>query len=233
MTSEYLKELIKKGENLNIEFKSSQESINRDVYETICAFLNRNGGYIFLGVDDHGKIKGIVPDKIDKMKKDLVTSINNPQLINPPLYLNPKEIVIDGKNILMLYIPESSQVHRCRGRIFDRNEDGDIDITDHHNSVADLYLRKQTTFTENTIYPYVSLNDLRKDLFDYVRKLISAKNSDHPWLSLNNFDLIKSARLYQKDYKTGKKGFTLAAVLLFGKDEVIQSIYHIIRQMQF
>ena len=30
--------------------------------------------------------------------------------------------------------------------------------------------------------------------------------------------------LYKKDYETGKQGYTLAAALLFGKDEVIQQI---------
>ena len=35
-----------------------------------------------------------------------------------------------------IYIPESSQVHRCNGKIFDRNEDGDMDITDNTNLVS-------------------------------------------------------------------------------------------------
>ena len=28
------------------------------------------------------------------------------------------------------YVPESSQVHRCKSKIFDRNSDGDFNITD-------------------------------------------------------------------------------------------------------
>ena len=32
--------LIKSGEGISLEFKSSCRQINRDVYETICAFLN-------------------------------------------------------------------------------------------------------------------------------------------------------------------------------------------------
>lgn len=36
--------------------------------------------------------------------------------------------------------------------------------------------------------------------------------------------LLKSARLYQKDYLTGREGFSMAAVLLFGQDEVILSV---------
>jgi hypothetical protein len=40
-------------------------------------------------------------------------------------------VELDGKSLLRIYVPESSQVHRCNVRIYDRNEDGDLDITDH------------------------------------------------------------------------------------------------------
>jgi ATP-dependent DNA helicase RecG len=35
---------------------------------------------------------------------------------------------------------------------------------------------------------------------------------------------LKSVQLYQKDYSTGQEGFTLAAILLFGRDDVIASV---------
>ncbi|MFP4236812.1 MAG: helix-turn-helix domain-containing protein [Desulfonatronovibrio sp.] len=36
--------LIQSGEGLNLEFKQCREKLNLDVYQTICAFLNRHGG---------------------------------------------------------------------------------------------------------------------------------------------------------------------------------------------
>jgi len=158
------------------------------------------------------------------MKKDLVTSLNNPQKINPPLYILPEEIEIDGKRLLLLDIPESSQVHRCNNRIYDRNEDGDFNIMDNTNLVAQLYIRKQSTYSENRIYPYVVLEDLRPDLIQRVRSLAKGQRPDHPWAELDDLALLKSARLFHKDYQTGKQGFTLAAVLLFGKDDIILNI---------
>ena len=224
MNPHRIQEILKAGEGLTTEFKTCRQGISRDVYETICAFLNRNGGHILLGVNDHGQVIGIDPDHIQHIKNDLVTAINNPQIINPPLYLLPEEVRVKGKKVLAIFVPESSQVHRCKGKIFDRNQDGDLDITNQHNAVADLYLRKQSTFSENRIYPYVGLDDLRKDLFTHVRKMVRLQNPDHPWLNMDDHELLKSARLYQKDFQTGKEGYTLAAVLLFGKDEVIQTI---------
>lgn len=41
---------------------------------------------------------------------------------------------------------------------------------------------------------------------------------------MNDEEILSSARLYQHDYQTGKEGYTLAAILLLGKDEVIQSV---------
>ena len=59
------------GEGLTVEFKKSREKVTSDVYQSICAFLNRNGGQVFLGVEDNGAITGIKEDAIEQMKKDL------------------------------------------------------------------------------------------------------------------------------------------------------------------
>jgi ATP-dependent DNA helicase RecG len=46
-------DLIKSGEGMTIEFKESRNKLNKNIYETVCSFLNRLGGDIILGVDDH------------------------------------------------------------------------------------------------------------------------------------------------------------------------------------
>ena len=101
-----LKELITNGENITVEFKECRENVNKDVYKSIGAFLNRNGGHIILGVNDNGKVTGLNKSALPKIKKDLVTSLNNPEKINPPLYIIPEEFEINGKTILYLSIPE-------------------------------------------------------------------------------------------------------------------------------
>ena len=128
-----LKALIKQGEGISVEFKECRRTLNRDVYKTVCAFLNRHGGTLLLGVADAGEVTGVDPDSMEQIKKDFVTAINNPQKINPSCYLSVDEMQVDGKSILRIYVPESSLVHRCNGRIFDRNEDGDLDIRSHQS----------------------------------------------------------------------------------------------------
>jgi ATP-dependent DNA helicase RecG len=149
---------------------------------------------------------------VGQIKKDFVTTINNPQKIHPPAYLSVEEVQVQDQTILHVYVPESSQVHRCNGRIYDRNEDGDLDITDHTRLVSELYTRKQATYSENKVYPYAGLEDLRPDLIDKCRRLAGVWRDGHPWLDMDDMELIKSAQLYQTDPETGKNGLNLAGI---------------------
>ena len=72
MRIEKLQTLLSNGEGLTVEFKQSRANLNRDVFESVCAFLNRNGGHLFLGIDYDGYIVGIDPKAVEKIKKDFV-----------------------------------------------------------------------------------------------------------------------------------------------------------------
>jgi len=224
MSEARIKKLIAEGEGISVEFKECRSELGKPVYRSICAFLNRNGGDILLGVNDRGKITGIIPEAVDQVKKQLLITLNNPEKMNPPCYLMPEDLEIEGKRIIRLFVPESSQVHRCNGKIYDRTEDGDIDITNNTNLVTDLYIRKQTTYSENRVYPYVTLKELRTDLIAKARQMAANQRTGHPWAKMTDMELLRSAQLFQRDYQGGKEGFTLAAVLLLADDDVILSV---------
>lgn len=217
MDSHQLKKIIAGGESRTVEFKESQIKLNRDIFETVCAFLNRNGGHLVLGVNDQKEILGIEPTLAAKIRSEFVSLMNNPAKISPTFYLSVEQIEVENKTVLYIYVPESSQVHRCNGKIYDRNEDGDYNITDFTSQVAALYARKQNTYSENKIFPYAELADLDLTLFEKVRNLIKYQRPNHPWLHLSEMDILKSAGLFLKDVQTGKQGITLAGILLFWK----------------
>ena len=146
MNIEHIQQIIANGENTSIEFKECKTALNKDVYETVCAFLNRAGGEILLGVKNNGEVIGVAPDKIDQIHKEFVTTINNANKLVPPTYLTIEQLRVNELFILYIYVPPSSQVHRVNNRIFDRNHDADIDITDNTTLVSQLYIRKQNTF---------------------------------------------------------------------------------------
>ena len=54
-----LNEILLDGEGATVEFKRCGNSVERDVFETLCAFANRFGGDLYLGVDDDGSVIGI------------------------------------------------------------------------------------------------------------------------------------------------------------------------------
>ena len=216
--------LIKQGESYMVEFKKSTTDITKDVYDSVCAFSNRNGGHIFLGIKDNGQILGIPPDYIDQMKKDFVSSINNENKIYPPLYLTPIEYEHEGRLILYIRVPVSPGVCRCSGRIYDRNHESDIDITNNESLVYQLYARKQDTYYVNRVFPIFSISDLRHDLIDRAREMTKARMENHPWKSMSDEELLRSANLILTDTTTGREGITLASILLFGPDNLIYSV---------
>ena len=213
-----LLEIINSGESVTVEFKKATNK-----FETVCAFLNRNGGNIFLGVDDNGKILGVNEGSVKNMKKDFANLCNNYQKINPTVYLNIKDYSINDKTILHIYVNESSSVHRTNGKVFDRNEDGDYEVK-LAERIANIYIRKQEFYTENKIFPYAQMSDLRQDLIQRARTMaINRNGQNHIWANMNDEEMLRSANLYAKDFVTGKEGLTLAAILLFGKDQTILS----------
>ena len=116
-----IKTLIHNGESITTEFKESKSKLNKNVYETVCAFLNRDGGDILLGVADDGTVVGVDAHKAEDLKKDFLTSVNNPQKLNPPAYLQVDIVEIDSKKVLHIFVPSSSSVHSLNGKIYDRN----------------------------------------------------------------------------------------------------------------
>ena len=223
MTKEMILDLISQGEGVAIEFKKCRNEVAAEVYPTVCAFSNRFGGYILMGVSDSGEIIGVNPKAVKDMRRNFSNMLNNPQKIYPTLLLSAEEYEIDGKIILYVYVPKSSQVHTCNKIVYDRVEDADVDITKSASHLEEVYLRKQSDFTEKKLYPYVTEENLRMDLMPRIRNLAKSKDNEHPWLSMSDMDIFKSAGLYEQDFVTGKSGFNLAAVLLFGKDETIKS----------
>ena len=224
LTIDEIRELIKKGEKVDVEFKESRVALNKDVFDTVCSFSNRNGGHIFLGVNDQKEIVGVKEDKVDKIIKDFTNSINSPQKLYPPLYLIPEVFDIDDKKVIYIRVPEGTQVYRHNGRIFDRSYEGDINITNHADLVFKLYARKQSSYFVNRVYPNLDISFLDSTVIEKARKMAVVRNENHAWGSMDNEELLRSANLILVDPDTKTEGITLAAILLFGKENTIMSV---------
>ena len=54
--------------------------------------------------------------------------------------------------------------------------------------------------------------------------MATARNKNHVWKNMSNEELLRSANLILTDPETKREGITLAAILLFGKDNSIMSV---------
>jgi len=111
VTSEKLKNIFAIGETVAVEFKRCGNGISADTYETVCSFLNRFGGNIYLGVEDNGKVCGIPQNAAPDIVKNFIKTISNSDIINPTVYLTPEILKYEGKHIVHIHIPPSSEVH--------------------------------------------------------------------------------------------------------------------------
>ena len=223
MTLDDLHKILSRGENTHTEFKEAAKKLPASFYDTVVSFLNREGGVIVLGADDKGIVTGISPEAVEQMKKDIVTALNSKDIVNPPVNFPVYQLSDNGKILLCVKIPVSSQVHDHAGVIYDRENDSDIRIED-DTRISELYFRKRNHFTENEIFPYLSMEGLDESLFDKTRAFVRAVNLRHPWLTASNQDILRSCGFYRRDERTGEEGLTLAAAVVFGKDITIQNI---------
>jgi len=69
-----IEEALTRGEGQNVEFKrglptdEARESVDAELLKSIAAFANTNDGAIFVGVDDHGTVKGL---QLDYKRRDV------------------------------------------------------------------------------------------------------------------------------------------------------------------
>ena len=86
-----------------------------------------------------------------------------------------------------------------------------------------LYARRQGEYFVNKAYPNFGIDQLDKSLIDKVRKMAIIKNDKHVWKNMTCEEILRSANLILTDSETNREGITLAAILLFGKDNTIMS----------
>src|SRR3990167_9100972 len=118
MDLEQIKELVKQGESHTLEFKKSTSQL-QGVFQTLCGFLNGQGGTVLIGVSNEGKIVG---QKVtDNTRKEIAKEINK---IEPPVPIDVIYVPIaNDKSIIVLEVraePYSPYVFDARP--FHRNQ---------------------------------------------------------------------------------------------------------------
>ena len=105
MDAAAIDKLREQGEGATIEFKRGGQGARDDAFESYCAFLNRDGGELLLGVADDGTVVGLPPNAVKDIVKNLISGMNDANLLNPPFCALPEVVDYAGRQIICRFIP--------------------------------------------------------------------------------------------------------------------------------
>jgi ATP-dependent DNA helicase RecG len=199
--------LLLKGESETVEFKKSTASL-REGIETLCAFANHKGGYLFFGIEDNGKIIG------QQVSDDTLKNISNAVKLNtePKLYPQIEKIELKGKNCILVTVEESPlKPHLAYGRSFVRMGTTNQRL-DREQYEYMLQQRSNGYGFDYQVEKNATLDDIDPDS---VYKFLETANTVR---EINQNTLLPMDVILQNLELMKTSGITRAALLLFGKN---------------
>lgn len=204
---EYLQSLLKKKEDNQLEFI---ESINyKKISETVCAFLNTQGGRIIVGVN--AKKEPVFKNEISQEFNELRRYIYN--AVTPESLISIRKEEFSNHTLVLIEVIEgTTKPYSVNNQSFIRagNETRPADDNEMSNLIRAR--RKEEYSWENSPALEATLDDLDKE---EISQAIGLSNnigrttrfkSDDPLTFLTHFQLFRNGQL------------TNAAIVLFGKE---------------
>jgi ATP-dependent DNA helicase RecG len=206
-------------EDSRLEYKTCELGVlPNDIWKTISAFANSEGGQIILGVDPSHNITGLTADQIDKLQQDIVSLCQG--TFNYPI---SPEVQVIGK-IINVYIPPSAAAvrpiySRSRGLpngAWVRVGSSTVQMSDEMRNQFAAAARGGSELIE---YPNLKFTDCFN--MDLVDKYISTVNA-----SRNNVYLNHSVKevLQKMRAINSKDEPTLFGLLAFSNNSILQEV---------
>ena len=180
---EQLEDKMSFGKSLK-NFAPKYDKTARDVV----AFANNKGGFLFIGIVDGSKeVNQSFVYSNDKVF-DLIHQVQD--RTEPTITLIPHKINVEGKDLLVLEIPFSTQLHRTsRGEFLIRSNDGNRAIEPYE--MATIMSEKGLIVYDQKIW-HISGEWLDEKRLSQLRDMIEAKNANSPYLDKTQEDLLDS-----------------------------------------
>lgn len=187
------------AESQNIEWKESW----RDEYlKWICGFANAQGGCIYIGVDDEGKVVGV------QNGKRLLEEIPNKIQTNLGFLADVNLLSKNDLEYIEIIVSPSSYPVSYKGEYHFRS--GSTKQVLRGTALTEFISSKTGIRWEDSVIEGVDVEDLDKESFDiFRREAVRSKRMTKDDLNMSNAELLDSLDLL----KDGK--LTRAAVLLF------------------
>ncbi|MEG4800214.1 putative DNA binding domain-containing protein [Microcoleus sp. ARI1-B5] len=229
MDLETLLDRINLGEDQDIEFKSADGGFPNEVWKTVSAFANTDGGYIVLGVTENRnrfEISGVRNPNV--LLKEFWNNHNNLQKLSFSICGNSdvQTLKIEDRNLVIIKVPRATRTQRpvylnknpMMGT-YKRNHDGDYPCTD--DEVRQMLRDASNDPQDIQILDKFDLGDLDSETLKSFRQRFSSREPDHPWLGFDDRNLLIQLGGWRRDRNTDKEGLTIAGLLMFGRGNSI------------
>lgn len=210
---EQLEDKMTFGKSLK-NFAPKYDETARDVV----AFANNKGGFLFIGIVDDSK--EINKDFIYDEKKvfDLIHQVQD--RTEPTITLIPHKINVEGKNLLVLEIPFSTQLHRTsRGEFLIRSNDGNRPIEPYE--MATIMSEKGLIVYDQKTW-HISGEWIDEKRLSTLVDMIEAKNADSPYLDKSKEDLLDSLGMTKDE--DGEPLPTTTGLLFIGNQTALREL---------
>ena len=216
MTPEELESVVARHEMQRLELK---ESFDVECIETACAFANAGGGFVVIGVDDHG-----APSKHQLRSEGLRDYENKiSTATEPSVAVDAEKVMFAGREVIVLKVMENPlKPVAYKGRCYVRK--GSVNHQMTPAEIAECHLKSTGGSMDAVFVPGVTRDDLDMEAVRrYMRKSVKkgrrayAEDED-PWEVLVKLEWVRS-----------ESEITRAAYLLFAKDpqrKFSQAIIH-------
>ncbi len=194
------------SEDQHIEYK---ESWRDEFLKTIAAFANTEGGDLFIGKDDKGKIVGVEDAKV------LLETLPNKIVNRLGIYASICLLKIGKKNIIQISVDKYDTAIPFNGKFFIRSGSTTQELKD--KELSRFLLKKNRLSWEGITEDRATLDEIKEETIEQFKKM--ARKRIPGIENEDTLSVLKKLHLIDIDGKLKR-----AAILLFGKDPL--KYYH-------
>ncbi|HUX79181.1 MAG TPA: ATP-binding protein [Alphaproteobacteria bacterium] len=209
MDLKQIQSLVTQNESHQLEFKKST-GLLRAVFETVCAFLNSDGGIVLIGVTNDGDIIG--QELTDKIQQTISNEISK---LEPPAKVIVNYVPLEKNNLFVIALQVKSGSHKpyvYEGRPFQREQTVTKRMSQQRYDQLIPHRLHNNFSWERTVATGYLVEDLDSNLLQsIVRKSVDVKRMPEDALQQDIPRLLDILEL------TTDGQLNNAAVVLFGK----------------
>jgi ATP-dependent DNA helicase RecG len=206
----------------------------RNLFSTISAMANSDGGRILLGAKEvsHNNFDFVGIADIDKVESDLWNQLDNPQKLCPRGLFrreHVQRIEIEGARMLLLEVPRASRSQRpvyIDGSIekgsYRRLNDGD-----HRMSEQDVrrMLADADPERDARVVRHACADDFDAAAVNHYRDIFVARKPSHAFSRSTGVEFLRQIGAWSTDREARIEGPTYAGILMFGREQALRDLH--------